>query len=393
MNITPYIDAIVEKMMKCRTPELGYSKFQCPKHPEKERVVPHSCKTKICTTCAKIQNDMWGEEMKQRFPVGNYFHITFTMPEEFREFFGTEEDPDWKRKGDLYSLGNKTIQGYFLQKGIQTGGITVLHTFGRAINLNPHLHTIIPAGGLKKTKKGWSWEKVSYIEKNYLSKAWKYNLLEYVLKNTSSLSYNSLQLMKWIKSENIDDCKKLQKYIEENIPYEEQEKWMKVFGVDYYVNISHKKKYSQTICYVARYTRRLPISKSKIIHWDEKEEIVKWRYVPHGKTKEKRAPVDTTMHVYRFFDKILQHISPKNFRTVRYFGIFAQQKISFFRDILEKLCSFDTPEKILSWSERQILYTDKDPLICPCCKKDMIMVEKAYILSSGEMKVVPVEKK
>lgn len=384
-ELTPYIIEVVEKMMKCRDPEgLGYHKYACPEHPNEERVVPHSCKTRICTTCAKIQNDIWGEEMKQIFPRGHYFHITLTIPEEFREFFG-KDDKDWKRKSALYELGQKAIQGYFSSKNIQTGGITVLHTFGRALNLNPHLHIIIPAGGLRETKEGWKWINEDYVSREYLSKAWKWNLLEYILSHTPYFSSEVKYLMNCIREESLEGMEKITKFVEKNVPYSEQEKWFKVLSIDYYINISLKKEYSQTICYVSRYTRRLPISKSKILEWNQETNDVTWRYIPHGKTKQERMPVDTTMHIYSFFDRILLHIPPKNFRLVRYFGIFSQHNISFFESILKNLCEFDVSQKVPSWRERQMAYTGIDPLICPCCKKDMILIEKAHISSTGSL--------
>ena len=91
-------------MINCRNPrKLGFSKYQCPKDPEQYIIIPHTCKCSICQTCAKIRNDKWGEDIKNHFPKGKYYHLTFTIPKEFRYFF-SKEDPDWQRKNEFYQL-------------------------------------------------------------------------------------------------------------------------------------------------------------------------------------------------------------------------------------------------------------------------------------------------
>ena len=104
-------------MMQCREPnQLGYHKYQCSSHLDQTRVAPHSCKTNICTTCAAIQNDIWSEEIKRIFPATQYLNITFTVPQEFREFFGTIEDAEWQRKSNL---AWQTIKGFCRTKNLQ----------------------------------------------------------------------------------------------------------------------------------------------------------------------------------------------------------------------------------------------------------------------------------
>jgi len=148
--VTPYLKEIIEKMMKCRDPKgLGYHKYQCPNDPEITCTAPHTCKTRICTSCATLHNDIWTEETKKRFPKGRYIHITFTMPQELRELFGPKLDKDWKRKSDLYPLAWEVVDGwsYRHQKTLKLGGVVALHTFGRALNTNPHLHVVLPDSG------------------------------------------------------------------------------------------------------------------------------------------------------------------------------------------------------------------------------------------------------
>jgi hypothetical protein len=383
-KLNPDTIQMIEKTLQCRKADgLGYHKFQCQKHSKQVRVVPHTCKTKICSCCAKIQNDIWGEQIKERLPKEKYFHITFTMPQEFRDFF-SEEDTKWKRKSDLYDLAWRVIKGYFSgQQKLLTGCIIVLHTFGRALNMNPHLHIILPAGGLRSRKE---WRRLESIPRDYLAAAWKNNLLEYVLTNTSYLQPITDEILQLLQSQKLDDYVQLQKLLKQAVPTEELEKWQKVLSVNYYVNIGKRKAYGAAVSYVARYTRRLPVAKSKIIQWDERKQLVTWRYWPHNQN----SPVDVTLHAHDFIDKLIRHMAPKNFRLVRYYGVFATKNVPYFRPILQKLCQFDTPGSVPTWRERQLIYTGIDPLICPCCKSGLQLVEKAFRDTTGILKIKPV---
>lgn len=392
--ITPYIKEVVEKMMKCREPGpngLGYHKFQCPIHKDVIRVVPHTCKTKICTTCAAIQSDVWTEELKQRFPREKYFHITLTMPEQFRDFFGPLEDRDWKRKSDLYELAWKAVRGFFRKQNLLSGGMIVLHTFGRALNVNPHVHMVIPAGGLLHYN-GYSWKKVKFISETYISHAWRKNLLDYIFHNDSYFKPHADEILTLLerKDLDVDKCKKLYKLVEYLAPEKDRDKWWKVLEIPYYyVQAAKKAEFNEPMCYISRYARRLPVSKSKIIKWDEKTQMVTWEYNPHYKNI---SPVTSTMHAHQFMGRMITHIPPKNFRLVRYYGIFSSKNYPKYHPILKRLCQFIRPKRVPTWRERILAYTGEDPLVCPCCHKDLELVEKANPDKvSGRMKITAVK--
>ncbi len=327
--------------------------------------------------------------MKQLFPIGQYFHVTLTMPEEFRAFFG-DQDTDWKRKGDLYQLAWQVLQGYYKsQHNIQTGCLIVLHTFGRALNINPHLHIVIPAGGLVRLKGQYQWKRLKYIAREYLQEAWKNNLLQYVLHNTSTLEAHTETIMRCMRIDSIASYKKMLRIIKNNTPKNDHEMWMKVISIHYYVHASKRSSYQQTVNYVARYTRRLPVSKSKIVAYDEENQKVSWRYHPHNQY----PPVQDTLNAHDFIDRILRHVPPKNFRLVRYYGIFATKNTKKFAPLMKKLCKFDAPQRIPTWRERQLQYTKQDPLQCPCCKKDMILIERVVKnTATGQLEVYTMKK-
>lgn len=365
--------------MKCRDPKgLGYHKYQCPNDPEITCTAPHTCKTRICTSCATLQGDVWTEETKKRFPKGRYLHITFTIPEQLRVFFGPLLDRRWKRKSDLYALGWKVLDGWGNQKDLKLGGLEVIHTFGRALNTNPHLHVVLPAGGLyfQNPKGNPSWKKLDNLSRDYLAQAWKNNVLHYVFENTPVFSQYADKMIYWLKSKNSENYRKLVKLIQRIISDKDtQRMWQYVIDVEWYVGISKRSYHVYPLCYVARYAKKLPIAKSRITKFDPKKEIVVWAHTPH---RTPNQPVLSTMHPHEFIAKLMDHIAPKNFRVIRYFGIFSTQKMKKYRPMIEDLCEFDIPEEIPPWHIRILRFTGKNPLICPHCNKTLQLVETAY---------------
>lgn len=364
--------------MKCRDYKgLGYHKYQCPNDPEVTCVAPHTCKKRICTSCATHQNDVWAEEAKMRFPRERYLHITFTIPQELREFFGSEQDKDWERKSDLYPLAWNVLDGWGHLKHLKLGGLAALHTYGRALNTNPHLHVVLPAAGLFFQEGNPSWKELANPSKEYLSKAWKYNVLQYVFENTKVFSPRAKEMIYWLKSESLQNYRKLIRMIYTLVQNEEEQRlWQYIIDVDWYVGITKRSHHVYPLCYVIRYTKKLPIAKSRITKFNPTEEKVTWVYIPH---KDPECPVSTTMHPHEFIAKLIKHIPPKGFRSIRYFGIFSNQKTKKYRPILEKLCVFETPEEIPPWHIRILRFTGKNPLICPKCQRHLQLVETAYV--------------
>lgn len=372
-------------MIRCRYPkEIGYRKYQCPIDTHIIRIVPHSCKTKVCTTCSAQRNQIWNEKLKERFPQVACYHITFTIPEQFRNFFG-KEDEDWSRKSDMYPAATKAIEAWAKKNGIETGGLEVLHTFGRAANVNPHIHVVIPAGGVSTNKKGkHEWKELPTPSTDYLSTVWRNELLRIVLSQMKDLRVHTEEIIKGLNGSLPQRLKAiklvLKKSINTKLPAAE---WLHVLQVSWYIGVAKRWSHKNPMSYIARYARRLPIAKSRILEFDSKKGTVVWIYECY-KTKKL---IKSTMPVFEFMKKLLQHISPKNFRLVRTFGIFSNRKSKKYRPIIEEVCEFTPEEEIPPWNERQEILTGEDPLICSCCGEKMKLVETADLQPDGTLKI------
>ncbi len=148
--ITWYIAFNVWKIMNCREPDgLGFSTFACPIHPCEIRTVPHSCKSRFCSVCAKVQIDQWVADMNRLFPNGSYFHVTFTVPSQFRTLLFEKRE----LLNAVFSASTETLISFCKEQGFLPAVTAVLHTFGSDLKRHVHVHVIISAGGLKLSGK------------------------------------------------------------------------------------------------------------------------------------------------------------------------------------------------------------------------------------------------
>jgi len=169
-----YIEEVVEKMLNCAEEEGGYARYKCM-HCQQEKVVPFSCKSSFCLSCARIRLEKWLEKIEDTlFEDVEYRHVVLTIPEALRVYFyrAPEKLSRFIQTG-LEML--KELIREITKKDIECGYIVVLQTAGRSGTYNPHLHIMMTAGGLDDKDE---WQDINYIPFNLLHKKWQYHLFE-----------------------------------------------------------------------------------------------------------------------------------------------------------------------------------------------------------------------
>lgn len=148
--------------------------------------------------------------------------------------------------------------------------------------------------------------------------------------------------------------------------------------INWYIHDSKELDYKNfTISYIGRYTKRLLLGESRILHVVK---IVQAEgiWVTFSYKERNQYPFRLSVPVERFIELLIQHILPNNFRQIRYYGILANRvKTSLKRIFLKLLKRKKCFLEILSWRERQKLYRGSDPLLCPKCGKQMKLIEIA----------------
>jgi len=160
----------VEKVLRCKDPQSsGYHRYACPEHPEQSVVVPHTCKSRFCSSCGKIKTDQWIENAMSQFLDVPYHHIVFTMPDKLWDIFL------WDRKllNILFLAAERTVLEWCKKQGGYIPGVVcVEHTFGSILNFNTHIHMLITEGGLSPDRKSWIHNE--FIPWDMLQKRWRY---------------------------------------------------------------------------------------------------------------------------------------------------------------------------------------------------------------------------
>ena len=332
----------VEKVLKCKDTKYGFIELKCDKCNTTKKI-GFTCKSRFCTSCGKIYTDNWIDNMLGNLINVKHRHIVFTIPEELRKFFGI----DRQRLKILPKCAARAVTSWMhslnKKEEFTPGIVTVIHTFGRDLKWNPHVHMMVTEGGKGNITE---WRHIRHISYESLRKRWQKILLDEV----TSISGNTKE-MKLLK----------------NKLYEEKDK-------GFYVYAKTEIKSAKTAAkYVGRYVGRPAIAESRILKYDGKN--VTYKYTRH----EDNKVIVETVHVYEFIKRIIRHIPEKNFKMIRYFGIYSRRskcKVNFIKMIDKRILSIR--KSIANWENRILAIAGVDPCKCPNCKNKMRFHDIVY---------------
>lgn len=327
----------VDKMINCGDPSFGGAMYSCTKCGV-FKFVPFRCHSRFCPTCGNMYSIDRTISMSFKLIHCNHRHCVFTIPEELRPFFLK----DRSLLDCLFSSVRSVILRLFHKinksESFTPGFICVLHTFGRDLKWNPHIHCLVSEGG---TGKHIPWRKVPHFNFDFLRFAFCTALL------------NSLHQQLG------DSFKTIKSYI-----YNHHKNGFYVYA---------KPRICEphmVIKYIGRYLGRPVIATSRIDAYDG--ELVTFHYNRH----EDDVLVNETIPALTFIERLIQHIPEKHFKMIRYYGIYARHREEdkkLYRAISKEkhkiLLSFNT------WRASILASFGYDPLKCPDCGNTMTFLE------------------
>jgi len=146
---------VLKKILSCRTPALGGQLYRCPDCPGFDYRY-HSCNDRHCPQCGQTDADQWLEGQKARLLLpAPYFLVTFTVPEELRLFIRSHLQIALDLLFATSSQALQDLAGNPRRLGAQLGMLGVLHTWTRTLVFHPHIHYLIPGGGLSPDGRRW----------------------------------------------------------------------------------------------------------------------------------------------------------------------------------------------------------------------------------------------
>ena len=327
----------INRMILCHDPSYGGAFFGCP-HCGNLKFVPFSCKSRFCPSCGNIYNQKRAFRMSCKLVSCIHRHCVFTIPEELRIFFLKDHS---LLNCLFHSVRDVVLRMFFkINKSelFTPGFICVLHTFGRDLKWNPHIHALISEGGAGNIT---PWRPNPHFDYDFLRLAFRKVLLDQL----------SLKLG--------PPFKKLKNQIYKNHP--------EGFYVRAKPNLCSP---DITIKYISRYLGRPVIATSRMDAYDG--DSVTFHYQRH----EDHKTITECIPAIDFIKRLILHIPDKHFKMVRYYGIYAKhhKQEKNLRKCLSKQKQHYL-SKLLDWRNLILLTFGYDPLRCPECGTFMLVLE------------------
>jgi hypothetical protein len=339
-------------ILSCRTSELGGHISTCNQCGNKTQAY-NSCHNRHCPKCQFLKQEQWVDKLKGRLIPGRYFHIVFSVPHLLNPLFYINQRLCYKLLFDAASqaLQNAGRNPSFL--GAETGAVAVLHTWGQTLTYHPHIHMLVPAGGL--TDDGMEWveaPKKFFVPVKALSAMFRGIIIRLLKKH---LDKNELKL-----PDDFPDFGQLKKKL-----YEKN--W----------NVYSKKALggiNSVLAYLGRYTHRVAISNSRLINAENGQ--VTFRYKNYRNRKRQET---MTIGCTEFARRFLMHVLPNGFYKIRYYGILATANIKTKRGQAIALIGKTIWQPMLEGLNAYEVYrslTGIDPIRCPKCKQGIMLRDK-----------------
>lgn len=358
LNIRPVVFKEVERIINCGNPELGYALYFC-EHCNKYLHVPFRCKSRFCNTCGVKYAQDRALNISKKVIRCEHRHIVFTIPKELRIYFLKDRN----LLNGLFEASSETILSWFYEKNksqnFTPGIMCTLHTFGRDLKWNPHIHMLCSEGGAGNTE---IFRKVNHISFKALRFRWQKLLLSYLSEKLFSSEFKSF--------------KKLKNYLYSNYTN----------GFYVYAKPDNISSIKAMVEYVVRYTGRPAMAQSRILDYDGTYVIFYYERHEDGKRiKEK-------IHVFDFIKRLIIHISDTNFKVVRYYGIYAKRhkhSSKIFKMLSQT--QIEIRQQLRKWRLSIELSFGYDPIRCSCgnlMSFFYIVVPKKYAIATTSPPIV-----
>jgi hypothetical protein len=354
-----YILKAINAIVKCRTAELGGHISKCD-HCGHQNIFYNSCRNRHCPKCQNLAKERWLLDRKEDLLPVEYFHVVLTIPNQLNALALRNQKEIYDI---LFKAGSETLLELGKDPkhlGAEIGFITILHTWGQNLMDHPHLHCIVPGGGLALNQSSWiSASSDFFIPIKAISHLFRGKFLFYL---KESLRHGKLKF-----TGDILYLNKRQNFTKlMNVLY--QEEWVTYCKPPF-------RNSEQLFEYLGRYTHKVAISNHRIIEFNEGKVTFRWRdYKDDNRIKL------MTLDVFEFIRRFLLHILPAGFVKIRHYGILSNRnkgaKFKKCREYLGLTINSVKPKVKLSWEELLFQLTGVNPRNCPVCKQGKMVTHE-----------------
>jgi len=332
----------------CRTPVLGGVVEWCDRC-QYTHVRYRSCRDRHCPKCQGAARQKWIQQRRAELLTTEYFHVVFTLPEPLATlaFYNKEVVYNLLFRATAETL--LTVARDPQRLGVELGFFCVLHSWGQNLHFHPHLHCVVPGGGLSADHERWVPGRRKYLlPVKVLSRCFRRLMLR-ALRHAHAAG----QLHFFGALEALHDASAFARYLE---PWEHRD-WVVYakapFGGPQYV-----------LEYLGRYTHRVAISNSRLLALDDGQVSFAWKDYRDGQQKVMTVPAE------EFIRRFLQHSLPTGLQRIRYYGFLANchrsAKLELCRCLLATAVAALLPTPA-ACRDLLTLLGGSAPKLCPRC--------------------------
>jgi predicted RNA-binding Zn-ribbon protein involved in translation (DUF1610 family) len=352
---------VLRAIARCRTAALGGHRDHCPRCGY-QTISYNSCRDRHCPKCQNGARDRWVAARQNELLAVAYVHVVFTLPHHLSQLV-------LQNKKLLYDLLFRASAETLLEVaadpqhlGAEIGFLSVLHSWGQNLLHHPHIHCLIPAGGLSLDRQRWVHPRYHFfLPVNVLSRVFRKKFVDGLKRR-----FRQGQLTFAGTLQPLENDKTFRAFLRPLF----RQNWV-VYAKPPFGGPHH------VLGYLARYTHRVAITNHRLVDFDGQRVIFRWKDYAHGNKKRMM-----TLSASEFLRRFLLHVLPRGFVRIRSFGFLATRRRAQLLPLCQRLLQHD-PQPQLSATAGS---TARPAVFrCPKCATTMIVGEKLSALTLWQL--------
>lgn len=344
---------VLQAIARCRTAALGGHRDQCPRCGYRA-ISYNSCRNRHCPKCQNAARDRWVAARQSELLAVTYVHVVFTLPHQLSQLA-------LQNKKVLYDLLFRASAETLLQVaadpkhlGAKLGFLSVLHTWGQNLLHHPHVHCLIPAGGLSPDGQQWIHPRYPFfLPVGVLSRVFRGKFIAGLRQRFRQRQLTFAGTLQPLENERAFRAFLRPLFRQNWVVYAKPP-----FGGP-----------QNVLGYLARYTHRVAITNQRLLAFEHDQVTFLWKDYAHGNKKRKM-----TLSAHEFLRRFLLHVLPSGFVRIRSFGFLANHRKAKLLPLCQRLLR-DHPQP---QPTAVVPFSPGQPAVfrCPNCATPMIVVER-----------------
>jgi predicted Zn-ribbon and HTH transcriptional regulator len=338
---------VLNAILRCRTAALGGHRDQCTSCGY-QTISYNSCRNRHCPKCQTNAREKWlASRQRELLPV-DYYHLVFSVPHALVPLM-------WQNKKVLFRLLFEASAETLLKVaadskhlGAEIGFLSILHTWGQTLRRHPHIHCVVPGGGLSQDHKQWIRTPPRFfLPVKVLSRVFRGKFVAGLKR-----AFRRKKLAFFSACVPLAKEKEFDAFLRTLF----REEWV-VYAKPPFGGPEH------VLHYLARYTHRVAISNHRLVGVTDTHVTFRWKdYAHHSKQRMMTLPHEV------FLRRFLEHVLPRGFPRIRYFGLLANRRRRSLLPLCRTLLAATPPANLAEVAEPAVRH-------CPRCQNLMRVVE------------------